>query len=208
MSDEDLIWRGDVSGALPDCGFCDCQYTIDALPARYPAVKPLEWLDFDGRGAKAKAWGLANYIIQKWRNGRWELSASYPGYSTGIDGVERFHTTLEAAKAAAQADYGARILAAITMQPSPDMSALTAENAKLRDDLTKAMFNHGITLHEKAAEVARAEEAEAKLKKAVEALELYSCADGCNECPEHERDRVGCGWTAYTALAKLKGGDA
>ena len=32
------------------------------------------------------------------------------------------------------------------------------------------------------------------------ALELYSCEDGCNDCPEHERDRVSCGWTALTAL--------
>ena len=34
------------------------------------------------------------------------------------------------------------------------------------------------------------------------ALELYSCEDGCNDCPEHERDRVTCGWTALTALQK------
>jgi hypothetical protein len=32
------------------------------------------------------------------------------------------------------------------------------------------------------------------------ALTLYSCEDGCNDCPEHERDRVTCGWTALTAL--------
>ena len=32
------------------------------------------------------------------------------------------------------------------------------------------------------------------------ALALYSCEDGCNDCPEHERDRVSCGWTALTAL--------
>ncbi len=48
---------------------------------------------------------------------------------------------------------------------------------------------------------------EAKLAKAVEALELYSCDDGCNDCPEHERDRVTCGWTASVALAAIKEND-
>ena len=38
---------------------------------------------------------------------------SYPGYQTGYDGP-RWHPTLEAAKAAAQADYEARILAALS----------------------------------------------------------------------------------------------
>ena len=38
-----------------------------------------------------------------------------------------------------------------------------------------------------------------------EALSLYSCDDGCNDCPEHERDRVGCGWTARAALRDMKG---
>ena len=53
----------------------------------------------------------------------------------------------------------------------------------------------------------RIEELEAKLAKAVEALELYSCEDGCNDCPEHERDRVGCGWTARATLAAIKAAD-
>jgi hypothetical protein len=47
----------------------------------------------------------------------------------------------------------------------------------------------------------RIEELEAKLAKAVGALALYACDDGCSECPESERDRVSCGWTARAALA-------
>lgn len=76
-------------------------------------VKPLEWEDFPGRGAKTAAWLQAHYMIQKWSDGRYELSASYPGYCTDIDGTERFYLSLEAAKAAAQADYESRILAAL-----------------------------------------------------------------------------------------------
>lgn len=46
---------------------------------------------------------------------------------------------------------------------------------------------------------------EDKLEKAVEALELYSCDDGCNECPKHEQDRASCGWTARAALQEITG---
>ena len=41
-----------------------------------------------------------------------------------------------------------------------------------------------------------------RVAKLEAALALYSCEDGCNDCPEHERDRVTCGWTALTALQK------
>ena len=77
-------------------------------------IKPLEWQDFECLGAKASAYYQANYLIQRW-SGReqFEVALSYPGYQTGYDGP-RWHDTLEAAKAAAQADYKARILAALT----------------------------------------------------------------------------------------------
>ena len=38
-----------------------------------------------------------------------------------------------------------------------------------------------------------------------EALSLYSCDDGCNDCPKTERDRVSCGWTALRALEQGEG---
>ena len=80
-------------------------------------VKPLEWEDFDGMGAKASGFYQANYLITAWRGrGQFEVAMSYPGYQTGYDG-ERFHDTLESAKAAAQADYERRILAAIELAP-------------------------------------------------------------------------------------------
>lgn len=101
-------------------------------------VRKLEWLDFPDRGAKAQAWNEANYMIQKWSDGRWEISASYPGYSTFIEGTDRFYPTLEAAKSAAQADYEARILAAL----EPDAGVV----AELVDALRKfeAHYPRGI----------------------------------------------------------------
>lgn len=95
------------------------QWALQRL-AEPPAVqvKPLVWDDFHRRGAKAQAWNDANYMIQKWSDGRWEISASYPGYSTFIEGADRFYPTIKAAKAAAQADYEACILAAIDARPA------------------------------------------------------------------------------------------
>ncbi len=88
-------------------------HAIAALPAQGVRVRPLEWIDFEGRGAKAQAWSEANYMIQRWSDGRYEINASYPGYGTFIEGTDRFYPTLNAAKAAAQADYERRILAAL-----------------------------------------------------------------------------------------------
>jgi hypothetical protein len=42
-----------------------------------------------------------------------------------------------------------------------------------------------------------------KVAALMEALKLYSCGEGCNDCPQSERDRVSCGWTARAALAAL-----
>lgn len=64
--------------------------------------------------------------------------------------------------------------------------------------------NKELTLQLLAAS-GRAADALDKLAKAVEALALYSCEDGCNECPTHERDLVTCGFTAYAVLAELEG---
>lgn len=83
-------------------------------------VKPLAWENFEGRGAKANAMLLCNYLIDRWSDGRFEVSVSSPGYGTGFDG-ERWHDSLELAKAAAQADYERRILSAI------DLDAIRAE---------------------------------------------------------------------------------
>jgi hypothetical protein len=84
--------------------------TADAIIAALPdMVQPLVWEDFDGRGAKAAAWNKANYLINKWSDGRFDLVESYPGYQGGYIAESRY-PTIEAAKAAAQADYTRRIL--------------------------------------------------------------------------------------------------
>ena len=92
-------------------------------------VRPLIWEDFEGFGARASAYYQANYLIQKWRGrDEFEVSMSYPGHQTGYDGP-RWHSTLEAAKAAAQADYTARILAALEPDPAAIREAALREAA-------------------------------------------------------------------------------
>lgn len=108
----------------------------------------------------SNAWECGHYHInQHWphNDGPFYVSVSR-GAEVGVARLGQF-PTLAAAQAAAEADYRARIAAALDLEP---------------------------------------------VAKLVEALELYSCDDGCNDCPAHERDRVGCGWTARVALAAAK----
>lgn len=88
--------------------------THAAAPAQEVKVKALVWEDFDGWGSKANAMLLTSYMINRWSDGKFEVSVSAPGYGTGFDG-ERFHRTMAEAKAAAQADYSARILSALDL---------------------------------------------------------------------------------------------
>ena len=126
---KDLISRADAI-ALPaydsdgdPAGKFDHQIFVKlsdlrALPAYEVEVRELEWVDFEDRGAKAQAWNHANYMIQKWSDGRYEISASYPGHSNSIAGIDHYYPSMDAAKAAAQADYAARIRSAMTAAPA------------------------------------------------------------------------------------------
>jgi hypothetical protein len=81
-----------------------------------------------------------------------------------------------------------------------------AEQAEARERALLASNNDTrLALVENASLRTRLKSAEAEAKRLRAALSLYSCKDGCNDCPEHERDRVNCGWTARAALRE--GGD-
>lgn len=109
-------------------------------------VKPLEWEYFGDRAAKANAMLLTNYLIDRWSDGRFEVSVSSPGYGTGFDG-KRWHGSMNEAKAAAQADYEARILAAL--EPVTVQEAARVLLAKWRDgefeDSADAIADDAIT---------------------------------------------------------------
>lgn len=118
MNDNDLIRRGDALKALDwgDIYGRNAQDAINAIPAVQPTVKPLVWRD-DGTNGHETDHAFGFY----------EVYPSPEGDMLSRDGVDSgVFPTLEAAKAAAQTDYEARILSALDMQPtvSPDVAAL------------------------------------------------------------------------------------
>lgn len=139
MSDEDMIRRGDAIAALKSAGlpfgYRRAIDVIDAIPAVQVGVKPMEWLEIrHGQYFEARVIGIL-YSVRLGTDGisRWQA---------GHTGTWREAPTIEAAKAAAQADYDARIRSALTVQPSPDVAALVEAADKLLDAYS-AIFGVG-----------------------------------------------------------------
>lgn len=121
------LWE---SGTLV-CGLDDLLrlYLPQAIAALKPVtvgVKPLVW-----KQEADNAWVAAHYAIhQYWphNNGLFAVS----GYLGGLGAMSLGkHPTLEAAKAAAQADYEARILAAL--EPQPVLTANPVDDSQTPD---------------------------------------------------------------------------
>lgn len=207
-------------------------------------VKPLVWENFDAWTFWARC-PVGSYQVEE-RNGVWKATLDN---TRGLEVVYEYTTDgltsddFQGAKAAAQADYEARILAALEPHVNempkgkhdtdnvlttrdfviaslareigeigrdlgwhrvydradaiiaalePD-AALTAERDEARS-LAAQLQSECEELHSDAAAL------RAKVARLEGALALYSCEDGCNDCPQNERDRVSCGWTARAAL--------
>lgn len=131
LRDNDLIRRGDAREILEDEGFME--RNLQRLAA-IPAVQPTVEQQVAGNGFTIKP--LVWRELEKYRHGG---KYSADGYT--IRYVEGFFildfagegkwvwrwTTIEAAKAAAQADYEARILSALDMQPTVSPKQLVAQ---------------------------------------------------------------------------------
>lgn len=138
MSNNDLIRRGDAL-ALPhrlssSCDAHDGYFisadAIRALPAVSVGVKPLEWVENpDASEGGMLGGGVTNSVYY----------ATSDGWSFHRNMFWRKADTLEAAKAAAQADYDARILAALTPAPAVDVKGLV-EAAK---EMFSAFYSDG-----------------------------------------------------------------
>jgi len=89
----------------------------DAVLANVPG---LVWEDFEeGRGAKARVFYSASYLITQWSASKYELAVSYPGYQAVFNGP-RFYDSLALAKAAAEADHRARLAASLGLTDGDD----------------------------------------------------------------------------------------
>ena len=124
MSDDDLIRRGDavlaVTAADKEClGANGARDFIRAVPAVQVGVKPMEWLEIrHGQYFEARVIGIL-YSVRLGTDGisRWQA---------GHMGTWRDAPTIEAAKAAAQADYAAHIRSTLTVTPAPDAGKVQA----------------------------------------------------------------------------------
>lgn len=140
---DDLIRRGDALALIDrkvgkdhPALSVELRHAIDALPAVQPTVKPLVWGEFKADGVFAeRIWASEIYTIEK-RNHA-EVFDLYCSLWDGDNSV-RFDA-LEAAKAAAQAAYEARILSVLDMQPtvSPELLATTNDVAALVEALDR-----------------------------------------------------------------------
>lgn len=143
---DDLISRTAALDAAPRCGACGWHDAIRALPAiaaSQPAdpavkpnscqqmrVKPLVWFPASGNEKLCNDHWMASAFCGAYHMSpdedsccgtwllQWTLRAS--DFCMKYGGEITIHSGPEAAKAAAQADYEQRILAAIEMQPMTD----------------------------------------------------------------------------------------
>lgn len=138
MSDNDLIRRGDALDCfMGEDRIGDAMDAIAALPAVQVGVKALEWEATDwwvGDGVKGEndcEWEASNA-------GGWLYQIEWMGagdFRLTMHDHEVILTEggLKAAKAAAQADYEARIRSALTVQPAPEVAALVEALRETRD---------------------------------------------------------------------------
>lgn len=124
MTDDDLIRRGDVLREIASEGLHILDAAIRSLPARGVGVKPLVWTETTSGTSRFPAWKSdAGLLVDSLNSGQF----TYRGQG---------YPTLDAAKAAAQADYEARILAAL--EPAP--TAAEAREAFAWQSTTEAFM--------------------------------------------------------------------
>lgn len=139
-SDDDMIRRGDAIDRITKLSCDDDAHwgsIVDALrtiPSTQVSVKPLEWVYDEMRGVWSAQDGFGRHYTvsdSQWFHG--SLSEFI-----WVDGG------YEAAKAAAQADYEARILSALDMQPtvSPELLATTHDVAALVEAAEKVINSY------------------------------------------------------------------
>jgi hypothetical protein len=135
MSDDDLIRRGGAREAVAGAvDYSHAQERIAALPAVQPVVKvkPLVWRLVEAPTSWWTAQGIGGNYVITWEFGRRGQCLTYPGNN----GMQREWFKDETkAKAAAFAHYERASLAALDVQPAPEVEALVAENARLRAGL-------------------------------------------------------------------------
>jgi hypothetical protein len=134
-----MIRRADARNAVVlSAGPTDAVARINTIPAVQPGVKPLVWEAHDD-----SLW-LAETILGEYRvrfdDGWWaELTERLIYWGWAPENDPRSYSGPSAAMAAAQADYEARILAALTPQPAPDVAGLVEAARRSAEGWTNAI---------------------------------------------------------------------
>lgn len=135
----DLIRRDD---ALAACQGMDPEGDINNLPAVTVGVKPLVWGSYPNSSFASPDVAVADapfshrYQVQRdsWAQGYIAfLHPTLPSTSSTLWWESKGHANIEAAKAAAQADYERRILAALEPVAAPDVRLETMSENIARD---------------------------------------------------------------------------
>tara|TARA_R110002126_G_scaffold290704_4_gene448316 strand:- start:16836 stop:17837 length:1002 start_codon:yes stop_codon:yes gene_type:complete len=151
---------------------------LQALKKAMPTpTAQLVWDDFGGgKGAKAKAFYDASYLITRWSTGKYEVAVSYPGHQAIFDGPQ-FYDTLNIAKSAAQTDYEHRLP---SMPPSTDRWKAQAQQATSVIAMIRAMigeiFGPTASIESQDATLLRGPEAKHEGEAILEALQRIHAA--------------------------------
>jgi hypothetical protein len=207
--EDDLIRRGDVVRVITHCEDHDLGggwmlTDIAALPAAKPVVKvkPLVW-EHLRNSYRAPAPLFGHIRVESYSTDYWTVHWSVPGYTDLL--IQGSFDTPEAAKAAAQADYEARILAALDVQPAPDVAQCcmcgknglsTEEDGGPECELSDGRWVCSRDCYERAVQPAP------DVAALVEALQRIAC--GNPTCDSPEADAQNSAAIARAALAALE----
>jgi hypothetical protein len=192
--DNDLIRRGDAMQTARDAAldkirsavYCHGEMTmtevgsdaddvadaIAAIPAAPVSVgvKALPWVNDNWHSRIRAKTTIGDYVV--W----WGYKGECATLRLKDDPVTEHHS-IEAAKAAAQADYAARILAALDVQPAPDVARIRADALR---EAAKVCMGRWAAHMESGAKTYEMDYAEAKKDAntlSVAANEAQFCAD-------------------------------
>lgn len=117
---EKAVWLDEaIDRCIQELRDMDALAALPAVAAPGVRVRELEWHNFDAWTYWAEG-ACGTYHIEE-RNGYWQVELRVGGLVHGVtDTDDTTPEDLDAAWAAAQADYEARILASLTPNPVPD----------------------------------------------------------------------------------------
>lgn len=105
-------YRAQAASLIASLTPADAVAALDEVRRQARRVKPLVWIVYSNNGNCCADTSFGKYTVEDCYEDGWGMWTPRE-HDDGLDPANGFHQTLEAAKAAAQSDYEARILAAL-----------------------------------------------------------------------------------------------